>query len=476
VRSCPRCSSVYSTHVERCGIDGELLVEAEGDPLVGKTIDRYFIEERLGGGGMGLVYRAKHTTLHRGYAVKILFGEMASNRQIAERFRREARALSQIDHPNIVAVSDFGETAGGLLFLVMELVGGAPLAALIEESRAHGPPFAPARAARIVHQIATGLAEAHRLGFVHRDLKPANVMIVQRGNGELAKILDFGIVGIARVEGDATAPSPLTKAGFILGTPAYMAPEQIGAASVGPAADLYALGVILYELLAGKPPFRGTLERILVEKLSRAPDPLRSFDGLDDLAMQLLERDPELRPRTAQEVIDRLAGWESSFGTFTDDLPRRINNPPALPPPAAPTIAVDAFFIPSTYVVPGSSGRRARGRLATMLAIAGAFGLGGILWAGRTLLPAPEISSPSEPSPVDASEPVLAQPVARARVLVQTVPIAPDASAADLGPRSKRAEGGAGHREAGRVVRADALLRASSAGPKKVMLGRWSMP
>src|SRR5215813_12602019 len=166
MRFCPKCCSIYSIQVERCGIDGEALQDSNTDPLIGRTIDRYKIVARVGAGAMGCVYVAKHPTIDREFAVKVLFGEMASNQEIAERFRREAKSLSQFDHPNIVSVIDFGRTPDGLLYLVMELVRGKSLSELTKSMRAANQTFEPRRAARITRQIAAGLAEAHARGFV----------------------------------------------------------------------------------------------------------------------------------------------------------------------------------------------------------------------------------------------------------------------------------------------------------------------
>src|SRR5688572_16033013 len=174
MRVCPHCKTPYTTNIEFCGIDGARLVESDTDPLIGATIDRYRIVEKLGGGGMAAVYRAVHTVIDRQCALKVLFGELASDKAFTERFKREAQTASRIKHPNVVEVLDFGTTSEGASFLLMELLEARPLNTVIG---AEGP-LTASRTAWIARDCAAGLAAAHALGFVHRDLKPANVMIV----------------------------------------------------------------------------------------------------------------------------------------------------------------------------------------------------------------------------------------------------------------------------------------------------------
>src|SRR5687768_16535443 len=170
---CPQCHLVFrDQRVGTCAIHGARLVEQDFDPLVGRTVDRYQILERLGGGAMGSVYRAKHAVLDRPCAIKVLYGEYAHDENLRKRFEREAKAVSRIRHPNVVAVSDFG-SSDTITFLVMDYVEGIPLDRIIEDEA----PLTPSRTARIVQQIAAGLQEAHSQGFVHRDMKPPNVMV-----------------------------------------------------------------------------------------------------------------------------------------------------------------------------------------------------------------------------------------------------------------------------------------------------------
>lgn len=304
MRSCPQCRSIYTVCVDYCGIDGTRLVECEEDPLVDATVDRYRILQRIGEGAMGRIYRVAHTVLEHEYAMKILFGDLGADRRLVERFRREAKAISRMRHPNVVAVTDFGTSSNGLTFLVMELVSGRTLADLITEEA----PFDPRRAADITRQIALGLAEAHRLELVHRDVKPSNIMVSNEDGLEFVKILDFGIVGLVRSRGE----EKITGSGQFIGTPVYMAPEQaLEASAVSPKADLYSLGVILYEMLSGRVPFSGdSMIDILMKHTTEPPAPLPSSAGLEILAEWLLEKAPSKRPQTADDVvaeIDRLS-------------------------------------------------------------------------------------------------------------------------------------------------------------------------
>jgi serine/threonine-protein kinase len=305
VLSCPRCHAVFSTQAEFCGLDGTRLVETEKDPLVGAVIDRYRILEPLGEGGMASVYRAAHTTLDREYAVKLLYGEVAANKMYVERFRREAQAICKINHPNVVAVADYGTTPQGLTFLVMEMLHGVTLRRYIKDQG----PLPPALAAKLARQIAEGLEAAHSLGFVHRDLKPSNVMLVGPEHAT-AKILDFGLVGVVDRDTEegrrGEAKGRLTQTGNAMGTPYYMAPEQIRGDPATHATDLYALGAVLYEMLAGDPPFAGKVTEVLFKHAIEPAPRLPAAGGLEEIVARLLEKDPSRRPESAAKVIDSI--------------------------------------------------------------------------------------------------------------------------------------------------------------------------
>ncbi len=308
MRSCTQCLSPYTQDVEFCGIDGTRLIETEADPLVGNDIDRYRILQHIGDGGMARVYRARHHVLDREVAVKVLFGEFASNKTIAERFRREAQTISRIEHENIVGVTDFGRTPQGLTFLAMELVRGQTIRRMV---KSRGP-LEPAFVARVTRQIALGLSAAHDLGFVHRDLKPGNVMVVGDAPDEQVKILDFGLARMA----DEDNEMYLTRTGQFLGTPIYMAPEQIVGADVDLRADLYSLGVMMFEMLEGHPPFTGTkLAQIREKHLSERPGRVRPAAGLEDVVAVLLAKKADERPQTARAVVASLDALTGDAGS-----------------------------------------------------------------------------------------------------------------------------------------------------------------
>jgi CheY-like chemotaxis protein len=298
VRACARCGAVYSIDIPKCSLDGNALALFERDPLIGRRLDRYDILERAGIGGMGLVYVASHATLKRQrYAIKVPFGELAVEREQAERFFREAEAIASLDHPHIVSVLDFGTTPEGLPYMVMEYLNGRVLRDLLVEQR----PMSGPRTARIARQVASGLAHAHERGLVHRDVKPANIMIQDHDGTDHAKLLDFGVVGSLAGGGER-----LTKADLRVGTPLYMAPEQLESSSIGPSADLYALGATMYEMIAGVPPYTGDSIKIYAEKLSGPPPMLVLATGLESLIFKLLAPDPAARPASAREVIAAL--------------------------------------------------------------------------------------------------------------------------------------------------------------------------
>jgi serine/threonine-protein kinase len=278
--------------------------EAE-DPFLGTTIEgRYELESVIGVGGMGIVYAGRHVLINKRVAVKVLRSDMTRDREMLDRFRREAQAASSIGHPHIVDVSDYGQLPDGSAYLVMEYLEGRSLA---REMRACGP----LPAGRIVHvarQVADALAAAHALGIVHRDLKPDNVHLVVRGSDEdFAKILDFGI---AKMAGPGT--DRLTRAGTVFGTPHYMAPEQAAGTSVDHRTDIYSLGVILYEMVSGVLPFDAdNYMGILTQHMYKAPAPLSTLDsapppGLEAIILKALAKRPEHRYQSMSELIEDL--------------------------------------------------------------------------------------------------------------------------------------------------------------------------
>ena len=272
------------------------------DPLLGEVIDRYRLVEAVGDGAMANVYRAQHTTLtDRRYAVKVLRPNIARKPQVAARFRREARILSQLEHPNIISVIDAGTTPHGLLYMVLDYAEGPTLKDLIRSEEK----MSAARTVDIISQILSALKRIHALGYIHRDIKPDNIVVTKSEGKDLVKILDFGIAGMAEADPDMTR---LTEVNRICGTPHYMAPEQASASEILAPVDIYALGVILYEILEGRPPFVGPMAEVLVQKLVADPKAPTAGGSLGMMAMSMLSREPEARP-TAARLLAQLRSW-----------------------------------------------------------------------------------------------------------------------------------------------------------------------
>ncbi|HEY3253868.1 MAG TPA: protein kinase [Polyangiaceae bacterium] len=299
----------------------------EVDPRIGTLLaERYRIDALVGEGGMGKVYSAEHVLMRKRLAVKVLRRELTSVPEVVARFEREAMAAGNIEHPNVAGATDFGKLSDGAVFLVLEFVSGHSL----RDEVAKGP-FAVDRALHIARQIASALSAAHAQGIVHRDLKPENVMLVEKGGDpDFVKVLDFGIakvpLGDAALAG-AKQGNPITKAGMVFGTPEYMAPEQALGQTVDGRADLYALGVILFEMLSGVRPFSSQSSvGILGQQLSkptptfaeRSPE-LLVPPAVEQIARKLLARDASERYESAAETsraIDSLLSPIPGHGVY----------------------------------------------------------------------------------------------------------------------------------------------------------------
>ncbi len=277
------------------------------DPLIGATVaERYRILSRLGAGGMGAVYAVEHVKLGKVAALKLLHAELSRDDSMVRRFTREARAVSRLESPFTVSVFDYGRAAG-LVFLVMELLRGRDLGDVVDVSG----PLAPERVGRIVSMVATSLHEAHQLGIVHRDIKPQNVFLCDSAPGEpeRVKVLDFGLAKLTDARDDSLAA---THAGTILGTPYYMAPEQIQGESVDRRTDIYSLAGLAWTLLTGAPPYRhATALGVLHQHLTAPPpsiaDVAPHLSGLDAPLRRALAKRPAERHPTAEAFASELA-------------------------------------------------------------------------------------------------------------------------------------------------------------------------
>jgi serine/threonine-protein kinase len=263
--------------------------------------DRYRIVAHVATGGMATVYRAEHVHTGAAVAIKVLHPEFGGNEEIVARFRREVLASRSIQHPSVVAALDLGRLPDGALYMVLEFIQGEDLLMLL----ARDQPLGQRRAVKIGLQVAQALVAAHTAGVIHRDLKPDNIMLVERGGDpDFVKVVDFGIAKVTKQQG-----RPLTALGSVFGTPDYMAPEQARGTDVDHRTDLYALGIVLYEMLAGRTPFaHPSPGQVLLGQISRPPPPLDpSIDSeLASLVMQLLAKNPAERVQTAAELAERL--------------------------------------------------------------------------------------------------------------------------------------------------------------------------
>jgi WD40 repeat protein/tRNA A-37 threonylcarbamoyl transferase component Bud32 len=365
------------------GGPADLLAPAQGPDEIGR-LGPYRVLKALGAGGMGFVFLAEDVGLRRRVALKAMLPEVAAHAANRQRFLREARLAAAVESDHVVRVYQVGEDRG-VPFLAMELLKGEPL-----DRRLRSGPVPPAEVLRIGREVAEGLAAAHAGGLIHRDIKPANVWL-EAPHGRV-KILDFGL---ARAEGDATR---LTETGVVLGTPAFMAPEQAAGQPVDARCDLFSLGAVLYLLSTGRRPFtgEGTLST-LVAVATETPSPPREVNpavpaGLSDLIMRLLAKDPTGRPQTAKAVVDALRALEAAPAA-----PRTPNTTAALPRRAEP--------VPEA-VPARRPGRRPliAGVAAAVLAATGAVALVALRGGGGRSPPPPAPAGGDQPEEVAREE------------------------------------------------------------------------
>jgi len=352
---CPVCGERFSRGSKFCAFDGTRLEDipedVAADPLVGQTLaGKYTVLRPIGEGGMGTVYEVQHNALDRKFALKVLRPEIAQNAEHMQRFIQEARAAAAIGHPNLVSVSDFGqcEIRGKKVpFFVMEYLKGTSLAALLKTEKK----LAPKRCAKIIKACADALAAAHAAGVIHRDLKPDNIFLTG-DSSDVVKVLDFGV---AKMQGTAR----LTKIGMVFGTPHYMSPEQARGQPIDHRADIYSLGVILYECLAGRVPFEAdTSMGVLTKQIFAKPEPVErltpdpaALGALGAIVMRCLEKEPddrfasmdELAAAIKQVIVDPMGAANDALGSSAArhkrvqlKLREETAIPRSVPPPAEP--------------------------------------------------------------------------------------------------------------------------------------------
>ncbi|MCI0388767.1 MAG: protein kinase [Acidobacteria bacterium] len=339
MKLCPTCHRCYEDSEDSCLQDhAKLVLSRPGTRLIE---NKYRLDRLLAQGGMGAVYAGHHITLDRPIALKLLLPALVIDQEALERFRREARAAARVDHPNLAEIYDFGSLPTGGAYLVMELVDGLTLR---EHMRNEGR-LSAKEAVIIAWQVAEGVEAAHKAGIVHRDLKPSNIIVVPTGRGRdqwQIKIIDFGIAKF--IEQTMVGECGLTATGSLVGTPRYMSPEQCTGELVDVRSDIYSLGIILYEMLAGQPPFdapSGTA--IAIKQTQEPPPPIHILrpelpDPLAQLIMQSLNKNPASRPQTAAEVAVRLLKIEQDLAPTTQERSlKMLNSRPRARPRQAPT-------------------------------------------------------------------------------------------------------------------------------------------
>jgi eukaryotic-like serine/threonine-protein kinase len=388
---------------------------AESASLVGFALEeRYHILREIGRGGMGIVYEAEHVDLGKRVAIKVMLEKYADDDEAVTRFKREALAASRIGNPHIIDVSHIGAAPDGRPFVVMELLDGEPLSKVLERTG----PMPPWRAVHIMRQVLRAVGAAHAKGIIHRDLKPDNIFIVNRDDQhDFVKLLDFGISKMIDT-GEQMAATRLTTTGVVMGTPLYMAPEQATGSGVDHRVDLYAAGVILFEMLSGRPPFNETNYNLLVAKLITATPP-----HLDDLRRGLpaalvtavhraLEKDPDHRFTSAE--------------AFAQSLPtdRAISEPNleiahTLPP------GVSLHAPPRSLARPPASRKGWLIGIGAVVVAIGAAAIVGVVVSGDSSKPA----TPPAPAPVVAPAPAPEAPApppapapATGKLEIKTIP------------------------------------------------------
>jgi serine/threonine-protein kinase len=311
---CPSCGADAGDVSKKfCPSCGATFARGESDEYIGRTLARkYQVEALIGEGGMGKVYRARQVALDKLVVLKVLRQSLLGDDRTVARFKREAKAASRLNHPNSISILDFGQAEDGALFIAMEFVPGQDLHTVLGKDG----PLPESRVVRIVSQVLSALYDAHNAGVIHRDLKPENIMVEQRRHeSDFVKVLDFGI---AKIQDGGDEGPALTRNGFVCGTPEYMSPEQARGGSLDHRSDLYAVGVILYQLVTGRLPFEsdsavGYATKHLTEEPlppSRRRPEIRVSPAMERLIMRALSKNPEDRPQDAEAFKAELLSLE----------------------------------------------------------------------------------------------------------------------------------------------------------------------
>lgn len=337
MKYCGQCKSFFAGEIENCPRDNFILEEMDIKDLVGRELDtKYNIEFLLGAGGMGTVFKARHKFIGNEVAIKVIHPEMAVDKNVEERFLREARAAATIDHINAIRVSDFGKV-GDMLYLVMEFIQGESMKEYLERKQQ----LELSETVHIMNQVAAALDIAHSFQIIHRDLKPDNIMFKTGLKGErIVKVVDFGIAKIKSSSDDGSIS--ITGAGTILGTAKYMSPEQCQAAPIDHRSDIYSLGVIVYEALTGQCPYGDANGmQVIVKHIIEPPPTPRSLnpnipEPVEKVILKALAKQPNARYSTAGEFTTDLTTAAGAFcdltkGTQTSLLSTPVSSPISQP-------------------------------------------------------------------------------------------------------------------------------------------------
>ncbi len=445
VKRCPDCELRFGAETAFCPFDGTRLLagswDPSGDALLGTVVDgRYEVCAVLGEGGMGTVYKVRHTTLNRYFAMKVLRKDLARESDLSARFIQEAHATASIKHPSVVAVTDFGQLGHETPYFVMELLSGRPLSEAIKAAGVLDPTLA----VKIILKIAAALGAAHDAGVIHRDLKPENIFLMAPvagpgNNDDDVRIVDFGA---AKVMGARR----LTKAGIVFGTPHYMSPEQASGDEVDLRTDIYALGVIMYEMFTGRVPFEAdTYMGVLTQHMFVNPAPpsqlapahAKELGALEAVTLRALEKKPSARFASMHELrreVERVVRFEEGGQLRVSSAGITVKVRSKRPPPPVPKSFAFPVSPEVDRLVSNGNGdfRRRLGGLALGFGVlaAGALGVvGWSRWARPTASPDSLLSVPRAVSAPQLSVPLASAAAALAELRPRTVEISSAPSA-----------------------------------------------